>query len=247
MNSKSCHCPTQVHTNHYYIKWVYNGNLEHRESSRRMNGVRYSPMETSFIFSLSRNSRATDTFSSFICLKVGLALYRLYIFLWLRISRRAISLRPSPRSSCRSPIRLLTHFRCSLIQRVKVFFWIFFHVASSARSFSVAGILSGSSSGLSSLLLCRDFGEIWGDGGPGSVFCRRSVSSKQAEGGFNFFETLRDWLAVGAFKCCFESSEFFHSSSRRNGWCINVALLPSSGVSLSRSLVYSHHILKTPP
>lgn len=106
---------------------------------------RHSPMDTSLMLSLSRNSSATDTFSSFICLKLGLGWYFLYIFLWLRTSSRAMSLRPSPRSNRRSPIRLLTHFRCSLIQRVKVFCWIFFHGASSARSFSVAGIVDGSS------------------------------------------------------------------------------------------------------
>ena len=92
-----------------------------------------SPMETSLMFSFSRNSSATDTFSSFICLKLGLGWYFRYIFLWLSTSSTAMSLSPSPRSSCRSTIRLLTHLRCSLIQRVKVFCWIFFHGASSAQ------------------------------------------------------------------------------------------------------------------
>ncbi len=99
-------------------------------------------MDTSFIFSLSRNSSATDTFSSFICLKVGLAWYFLYIFFWLSTSSSEISRSPSLRSSCRSATRLLTLFRCSLHQRVNVFCWIFFHGASSARSFSVAGMMT---------------------------------------------------------------------------------------------------------
>ncbi len=99
-------------------------------------------MDTSFIFSRSRNSSATDTFSSFICLKVGLAWYFLYIFFWLSTSSSEMSRSPSLRSSCRSATRLLALFRCSLHQRVNVFCWIFFHGASSARSFSVAGMMT---------------------------------------------------------------------------------------------------------
>lgn len=112
---------------------------------------RYSPMETSFMFSFSRNSRATDTFSNFICPILGLVWYLRDIFFWLRTSSRAMSLKPSARSTCRSTIPLLTHFRCSLIHRVKVFCWIFFHGASSASSFSVAGIAS------LVLFVCSDF------------------------------------------------------------------------------------------
>ena len=104
----------------------------------RHNG--HEPMETSLIFSLSRNSSATETFSSCICRNVGRWLYFRNIFFWLRTSRRPMSRSPSLRSVCRLAMRLLTHFRCSLHQRVKVFCWIFFHGASSARSFSVAGM-----------------------------------------------------------------------------------------------------------
>lgn len=43
------------------------------------------------------------------------------------------------RSVCRFLSLLLTHFRCSLHQRVMVFCWIFFHGASSARFFLVTG------------------------------------------------------------------------------------------------------------
>lgn len=103
-------------------------------------------MDTSLMFSLSRNSRATETFSSCICLNVGRWLYLRNIFFWLSTSRSAISRSPSLRSVCRFAMRLLTHFRCSLHQRVNVFCWIFFHGASSARSFSVAG-MSASLSG----------------------------------------------------------------------------------------------------
>ncbi|MEE6518920.1 hypothetical protein FKM82_030240 [Ascaphus truei] len=92
------------------------------------------------MFSRSRNSSATDTFSSCICLKLGRWLYLRYIFFWLSTSSSAMSRSPSLRSVCRFAMRLLTHFRCSLDQRVKVFCWIFFQGASSARSFSVAGI-----------------------------------------------------------------------------------------------------------
>lgn len=99
-----------------------------------------SPMDTNFMFSLSKNSRATDTFSSCIWRKVGLWLYFLNIFFWDSTSRSPMSRSPSLRSVCKLPILLLTHFRCSLHHRVKVFCWIFFHGASSARSFSVAGI-----------------------------------------------------------------------------------------------------------
>lgn len=97
-------------------------------------------METSRIFSRSKNSSATDTFSSFIWRKVGLAWYFRYIFFWLSTSSRAMSRSPSLRSNCKSAILLFTHFKCSLHQRVKVFCWIFFHGASSAKSFSVTGI-----------------------------------------------------------------------------------------------------------
>ena len=62
------------------------------------------------------------------------------IFFWLSTSSSAMSRSPSLRSVCRLAMRLLTHLRCSLHQRVNVFCWIFFHGASSARSFSVAGI-----------------------------------------------------------------------------------------------------------
>lgn len=104
------------------------------------------PIETSLICSLSRNSSATETFSSFIWRKLGLTWCFLYIFFWLRTSRREMSFCPSLKSLCRSVMVLLTHLRCSLHHLVKVFCWIFFHGASSAKSFSVAGISSSSSS-----------------------------------------------------------------------------------------------------
>ena len=58
----------------------------------------YLPIETSLICSLSRNSSATDTFSNFICLKLGLIWCFRYIFFWLKTSRSPMSLSPSPRS-----------------------------------------------------------------------------------------------------------------------------------------------------
>ncbi|TNN29348.1 hypothetical protein EYF80_060507 [Liparis tanakae] len=115
-------------------------------------------METRRMCSRSRNSRATDTFSSFIWRKLGLEWYFRYIFFWLSTSSSPMSFSPSLRSFCRSWIRLLRTFRCSLHQRVKVFCWIFFHGASSARSFSVAGSSSSSSSSSGSAELWKNCG-----------------------------------------------------------------------------------------
>lgn len=102
-------------------------------------------MDTSLILSRSRNSSATDTFSSCIWRKVGRWWYLRYMRFWLSTSSSAISRSPSLRSVCRFPMRLFTHLRCSLHQRVNVFCCIFFHGASSARSFSVTGILEAGS------------------------------------------------------------------------------------------------------
>lgn len=139
------------------------------------------PMDTSLMFSLSRNSRATDTFSSCIWRKVGLWLYFRNIFFWDRTSRSPMSRSPSLRSVCRLPILLLTHFRCSLHQRVKVFCCIFFHGASSARSFSVAGISA-------SLSAERAFGAgaalWWSRGWEPLIFM---VSAVSWFAGFSFF------------------------------------------------------------
>lgn len=90
-------------------------------------------MDTSLIFSRSKNSRATETLSSLRCLSMGRAWNFLNILLWLRTSSKEMRFRPSLRSNRRSFICLPTHLRCSLHQRVKVFFWIFFHGASSDR------------------------------------------------------------------------------------------------------------------
>lgn len=108
----------------------------------------HSPMETSLMLSRSRNSRATETFSSCIWRKVGRWWYLRYMRFWLSTSSSAISRSPSLRSCCRLPMRLLTQRRCSLHQRVKVFCWIRFQGASSARSFSVAGISPSGSAAL---------------------------------------------------------------------------------------------------
>lgn len=97
-----------------------------------------SPIDTNLTFSWSKNSRATETLSSLSCLKVGRVWYFLNILLWLRTSSSEIRMRPSLRSNLRSQICSSTDFRCSLHQRVKVFFWIFFHGASSARLIAAA-------------------------------------------------------------------------------------------------------------
>lgn len=88
---------------------------------KRRAGPQHSPMDTSLMLSWSRNSSATDTFSSFICRKVGRWWYLWCMRFWLSTSSSAISRNPSLRSVCRFPMRLLTHLRCSLHQRVNVF------------------------------------------------------------------------------------------------------------------------------
>ena len=89
----------------------------------------------------SRNLRATETFSSFWERKVGFLLC-LGNFLPDRTSIKAINFSPSDRSVSKLAMYLSTVLRCSLAQRVKVFCWMRFHWASSARSRSVATISS---------------------------------------------------------------------------------------------------------
>lgn len=98
-------------------------------------------MLTIFICSSSKNFKATDTFSNFWDLKVGLLLC-FDSFFPERTSISVMSLNPSDRSVSRFPMFLFTVFKCSLAHLVNVFCWILFHCASSARSRSAADISS---------------------------------------------------------------------------------------------------------
>ena len=154
-------------------------------------------MLTSLILSLSIKSSATVTFSIFICLKLGLLLNLPHLF-WLKTSNRAISLRPSAKSVSSEPMRLFTHFKCSLHHLVKVFFWIFFHVASAASSLSVAGMSSSLSCScwMKSSILAR------------VVYIHRStrLTAHKIEilgfSAFFFFLSFFEQLAISFVSCC---------------------------------------------
>jgi hypothetical protein len=103
----------------------------------------YSPIFMILIPSFSRNFIATETFSNFCERNVG-RLLCLLIFFCDNTSMRAIRRKPSDKSVSKLPIFLSTIFRCSFAHLVKVFCWIFFQTASSAKSRS-ASISSSSS------------------------------------------------------------------------------------------------------